>query len=239
MELSFKNKTVLVTGGTRGIGKKIALDFYNLGAKVFISGTKSVDVPDGMEFLKVDFSDNKSLDNFLSSIYGIEKIDILVNNAGINIIKPLSDISQDDFDKIFSINVKAPLFVSKFSAEKMKQSKYGRIINISSIWSIKSKENRSLYSMTKNAINGLTKTLSIELANYGILVNSISPGFTETELTFSSLSNKEIEKLEARIPLKRFAKTDEISKTVLFLASDLNTYITGQNLIIDGGFTNE
>jgi len=120
----------------------------------------------------------------------------------------------------------------------MKKLNYGRIINIASIWSVISKPGRSIYSATKAGLVGMTKAAAAELGDWGILVNSVSPGFTMTELTKKSLSGSEIKDLSAQIPLKRFALPEEISKLVLFLASDLNGYITGQNIVIDGGFVN-
>ena len=112
----------------------------------------------------------------------------------------------------------------------------GKIVNISSIWGVKSKKYRSLYSTVKTGIIGMTKSTSIEMAP-NILVNSVSPGFTNTELTKESLTKEESNEISKQIPLNRFAETNEIANLVIFLCSDLNTYITGQNIIIDGGFT--
>ena len=120
----------------------------------------------------------------------------------------------------------------------MKKNKYGRIINVSSIWGTKTKEQRTSYTTSKAGLIGMTKTMSVELAKYNILVNSVSPGFTSTELTKSILSEGDIKQLSEQVPLGRFASVDEISKDVLFLCSDLNTYINGQDIKIDGGFTN-
>ena len=119
----------------------------------------------------------------------------------------------------------------------MKKKGYGRIVNISSIKGTGSSERRLSYTTSKSGLNGMTRTMSCDLARYGILVNSISPGFTNTELTDSMLSTEDKEKLTARIPLRRFAEVDEIAKTVAFFVSDLNTFVTGQDIIIDGGYT--
>ena len=119
----------------------------------------------------------------------------------------------------------------------MLEKQWGRIINIASIWGVITKEKRSLYTSTKSALIGLTRTLAVELSASNILVNTVSPGFTETELTKTSLSQTERAALESNIPIGRFAQPNEIAQVVLFLASNSNTYLTGQNIVTDGGFT--
>ena len=119
----------------------------------------------------------------------------------------------------------------------MKKNNWGRIINIASIWGSKSKKQRTSYTTSKSALIGMTKTMAIEYAQHNILINSVSPGFTDTELTSTILSKKQKEELINQVPIKRMAKPEEIANTVAFLCSNLNTYITGQDIIIDGGFT--
>ena len=120
----------------------------------------------------------------------------------------------------------------------MKDRHYGRVINIASIFSVISKPKRALYSMTKFGLCGLTVASALGLAPYNVLVNSVSPGFVLTDMTRSILSQEEMKELSSQVPLGRFAKPEEISKLILFLASDLNTYLTAQNIVVDGGFTN-
>ena len=136
------------------------------------------------------------------------------------------------------MNITTPLFITREISRIMKKNKYGRIVNISSIFGSISKQKRVLYSMSKFAIQGLTVASSLDLAKYNILVNSVSPGFVHTDLTESILSKKEMDQLANQVPLGRFARPKEISKAVMFLASKDNTYITGQNIIVDGGFVN-
>ena len=134
------------------------------------------------------------------------------------------------------MNLKAPFAIMREISRKMKKNQYGRIVNISSIFGVISKAKRSIYTTTKFGLRGLTVTAAIELAPYKVLVNSVSPGFVLTELTKRMLSEEEIKALSGQVPLGRFAEVDEISRIVLFLASSLNTYLTGQNIVVDGGF---
>ena len=163
--------------------------------------------------------------------------DVLVNNAGINIIKSQDKINDHDYDKIENVNLKAPFYISRHVAKKMSNNEGGRIVNISSIWSIISKSHRTLYSTMKAGINGMTRSMSVEWGNRRILINSISPGFVKTELTKNSLSMEEMNNLKNQIPLNRFAETNEIAEVVSFLVSKKNNYITGQNIVVDGGFS--
>ena len=120
----------------------------------------------------------------------------------------------------------------------MKKNNFGRIVNIASIWSKITKSGRTVYSMSKSALVGMTRTLAVESAAHNVLVNCVSPGFTMTELTRSTLSDEEIQQLSNQVPMKRFANPGEISKVVMFLCSDMNSYITGENIVVDGGYTN-
>ena len=230
-------KKVLVTGGTRGIGKSVSELFAKNNYIVHITGTKEIELPAYVDnFYLVDFSNNDSFNSFLKKIEN-EKYDVLVNNAGINIIKENNDVSFDDWDKINNVNLKAPYFLIKEIVKNMNIG--GKIINVSSIFGFVSKEKRSLYSTTKFGIQGFTKALSIEFGDKNILVNTVSPGFTNTELTEKSLNKEQSEELKSQIPLNRFAETYEIAELIYFLGSEKNTYITGQNIIIDGGFTSK
>ncbi|MDI7237427.1 SDR family oxidoreductase [Leptospira santarosai] len=242
MQILFKNKTIVVTGGTRGIGKQIATDFLELGGNVIVTGTSSELSEDckhpNLKYQSVDFQNQKSLNSFIEYLKGIEKIEICVNNAGINRINYLENTLDKDWDDMQSVNVKAPFFITRAVSKKMKENGYGRIVNIASIFGSVSKEKRSIYTMSKYAIRGLTVSASNELARYNVLINTVSPGFVVTDLTKKNLSELEIKYLEEQIPIRRLAKPEEIAKVVLFLSSDYNTYITGQNIIVDGGFLN-
>ena len=136
------------------------------------------------------------------------------------------------------INAKAPFMISKAVTKGMKARRYGRIVNIASIFGHCTKEKRSCYTTSKFALIGMSKTLAVEMAPYSVLVNSVSPGFTATELTTRVLGTEGIAEMCKQVPMKRMAMPDEISKVVLFLCSEHNTYLTGQNIIVDGGFVN-
>ena len=189
------------------------------------------------EMLAVDFNDIESTQLFMNKVQRLKKIDILVNNAGINIIKKQGTITVEDYSKIENINLRMPFFLSAAVASIMAETGGGRIVNIASIWSVVTKENRTLYSTMKSGLHGLTRSMAVEWATRNILINTISPGFVNTDLTKQSLSETEIAALVQKIPLNRLAETYEIAELVVFLTSDSNTYLTGQNIVIDGGFS--
>ena len=246
IKIDLSGRTALVTGGTRGIGKAIAALLLSAGAKVIVTGTKeqvieklnAENLLDKLTFLQVDFSSESSTSDFLQKLNTYSVIDILVNNAGVNRINPNTETTSEDFDVLNNINLKAPYLLSREVSKLMKLNNYGRIVNITSIWSKVSRPGRSLYSLTKWGIAGLTQALSVELAEHNVLVNAVGPGFTLTELTTSTNTPEEIEKISNLIPMKRMAQPEEIANLVLFLCSDLNSYVTSQNIIIDGGYSN-
>ena len=230
-------KVALVTGGTRGIGSAISKVLYDLGATVIITGTNCDYVPrDGYEYMCVDFSNKNSLSEFVNRV-SEKQIDILVNNAGVNQIGPISELSVVDFERVQQVNVTAPFMLCQVVLPNMRKKKWGRIINISSIWGKISKAHRAPYSASKFAIDGLTAAISAEVAIDGVLVNSVSPGFIDTELTRSILGVEELSRLAMQVPMQRMGTIEEVAKFVGWLGGMENTYISGQNIAIDGGFT--
>lgn len=249
MNIDFSGKTALVTGGTRGIGKQVAEDLAALGAEVILTGSNSEQIESLNQeaaknadkrhrYMAVDFLNKENTKKFLTEIGSMQRIDICINNAGINRINYIDETLLEDWHDISTVNLTAPFLITRTVSRIMKANRYGRIVNIASIFGVISKAKRSLYSITKFGLRGLTVSSALDLAPYNVLVNAISPGFVETELTQRILSKDERDKLAEQIPVGRFALPEEISKAVLFLASDQNTYITGQNIIIDGGFVN-
>jgi NAD(P)-dependent dehydrogenase (short-subunit alcohol dehydrogenase family) len=230
-------KTALVTGGTRGIGKAIAIELDAQGATVVITGTKpDYTSDDSSQYMGVDFTDKDSLESFVNDLQGM-KIDILVNNAGINHIGPVSELKVDDFERVQKVNVTVPFILCQTVLSGMRIKKWGRIVNISSIWGKISKAHRAPYSASKFAIDGLTAAISAEVAVDGVLVNSVAPGFIDTELTRSVLGAEGMKQLVSQIPIQRVGTPEEIALFVTWLVSPENTYISGQNIAIDGGFT--
>lgn len=247
LEINFPGKLVLITGATRGIGAVIARDFHAAGAELILTGTDSRKINElnrknadegvtNIRYIQADFSDAVSMQYFLDEIKHWKKIDICINNAGTNRIDFIDSTKVEDYDLLTQVNLRAPFLISRQVSRLMKMANYGRIVNIASIWGVITKPKRSIYSTTKFGLVGMTKAVAADLGAYNVLVNAVSPGFTMTELTQSVLSDEEIQELSAQIPVRRFAGPEEISKVVLFLCSDLNTYITGQNIVVDGGF---
>jgi len=241
MNIDFTNKTVLVTGGTRGIGASIVRHFENLNAEVIATGANKDQlhklINRRVKYHYLDLKNEKSISDFIEYISQQKKIDVLINNAGMNKIDSIEKIKDEDWDNIYTINLYGPFILTRAISKIMKKNKYGRIVNIASIFGVISREKRAAYSSTKSGLIGLTKATAHDLAKDNILVNSISPGFINTELTKNILGEKSMKEISSSILLKRLGDPDEIAKLVLFLTSDQNTYITGENIIIDGGYT--
>ena len=218
-----KDRVALVTGASRGIGAAIAAALVREGARVL--------TPSRVE---MDLAVPQSIERYIETIKG--SIDILVNNAGINFLAGIDELDSVTLNETLQINLVAPLQLTQLVVERMKASRYGRIVNLSSVWSIVSKERRIAYAASKSAINGVTRTLALELGQYGILVNAIAPGYVDTELTRQNNSPEQIKAITDNIPLRRLAEPAEIAEMVAFLCSGKNSYMTGQVVVVDGGY---
>lgn len=244
--MRLKDRVAIITGGARGIGKKISQTFLKEGASVYIfdvneeEGARTVGelqpAYDGkVIFFKVDITDEKSVEQSIEKIIEAEgRIDILVNNAGITRDNLILRMSLEDWKKVIDINLTGAFICSKHTVKYMVKNRSGKIINISSIVGVHGNAGQSNYSSSKAGIIGLTKTLARELAGRNILVNAIAPGYIETEMT-EKLSDKIKEKLMEQIPTGRLGSVDDVAKTALFLASDDSNYITGTVINLDGG----
>lgn len=227
-------KKVLVTGSTRGIGKALVKEFKKDFFVVGLASAKEDNLVD--QYIKCDLTSNDQLEEACTIVSQLE-IDVLINNAGINRIAPFCDIDPNDFLAIQKINVYAPFRLCQTVLPSMSIKGWGRIVNISSVWGKISKAGRASYSASKFAIDGMTVAIANEYASKGILANSISPGFVDTEMTRQNLTPIEISQRVSQIPINRIASPEEIAKFAKWLCTEENTYISGQNIAIDGGFT--
>ena len=242
MKLNFKNKVVLITGGEGGIGKSICSKFLQLDAKVIVTTTKKELANRKFSkkiYMYLDYNNKNSIQNFFNNLRKIKKIDVLINNAGINQLSYINEIDLKYLEEIYGVNLKGPIIMTKEISKIMIKNRNGKIVNISSIFGIVGKRGRSLYSATKFGLIGLTKSSALDLAKYNILVNSVSPGVINAGLTKKILNPKELKKIKGEIPLNRLGEPSAVSYLVCFLCSNLNTYITGQNFVIDGGYTSQ
>ncbi len=220
-----KQKTVLITGSSRGIGRAIVEELKKGKDYKIIAPSRS----------ELDLNSLASVKRFIAQ-YKDSPIEIIINNAGVNNPDFIDALDDKNIEETFNVNLISPIYLIRGLIGYMKEKRIGRIVNISSIFSVVSKEKRAIYSATKAGLNGLTRALAAELGPYNILVNSVCPGYTNTELTKKNVSETEKAKIYQNIPLGRFAEPKEIAKLVAFLVSEENTYITGQTIIIDGGF---
>ena len=234
-------KNVLITGASRGIGKAISEEFSRNGYRVFLNYNKSEKEAQktasktGAVLVKADVSDYnevKKMADFIHKNYG--KIDVIVNNAGISQIKLFTDITEDDWDRMFNINIKGMYIVTRAFISDMISNKNGSIINISSMWGITGESCEVHYSASKAAVIGFTKALAKELGPSGINVNCVAPGVIDTDMN-SHLSEEDLNNLKEETPLCRTGSTEDIAKTVYFLASEKANFITGQVISVDGG----
>lgn len=236
--MRFTGRKVFITGASRGIGRAVAQAFRAEGAWVIGTRTSTSGGEDEgcQEWIIADFSDIDQVRACADSVRRAEP-DVLVNNAGINKIAPFAEITLEDFQVIQQVNVLAPFLLCQAAVPAMARRNWGRIVNLSSIWGKISKAQRASYSASKFAIDGLTLALSAEHSANGIMANCIAPGFVDTELTRQVLGETGMKALADAVPMRRFGQVDEIARLVLWLASEENTYLTGQNIAIDGGFS--
>ena len=242
----FKGQTVIVTGGTRGIGKSVAESFLKAGARVIVSYTSNEaaavkfkqdnnEFAENTDIQKFDVAKYEDVERFFKYIdtkYG--GFEVLVNNAGIRKDSVLAMMKESDWHDVMNINLTGAFYMCKFAVMSLMRKRYGRIINISSVMERYGFEGQANYAASKAGLSALTKSLSKEVATRGITVNCVSPGFIATELV-EDLPDKLRESYLARIPLKRFGSTEEVAACVLFLASKEASYVTGSTLEVAGG----
>ena len=241
-----KDKVAIVTGGTRGIGRAIALKLADHGANIVINyrnsdkeaeELKAILEGKGVKVLTVkcdisNFEDSKNLMDKCKEVFG--KIDILVNNAGITKDTLIMRMKEEDFDNVIDVNLKGTFNCAKHASAIMLKQRFGKIINMTSVVGIVGNAGQVNYAASKAGVIGLTKSLAKELGSRGITVNAVAPGFINTDMT-ASLSEKVKEEASKNIPLKRLGDPEDVANLVGFLASDAANYITGQVINVDGG----
>jgi 3-oxoacyl-[acyl-carrier protein] reductase len=213
---------VLLTGSSRGIGNSIKIELESKGYTI-ISPSRS----------ELDLANYDSVNKYEPPC----EIDVLINNAGINYLSDITSITIDKVSEMMQVNVISPMFLINKVSKSMISRKYGKILNISSIFGSRSKEKRVMYSTTKSAIEGMTRGVAMDLSKYNIMVNSVSPGYVDTNLTKQNNPEQELEIIKSKIPMKMLAEPKDIANVVMFLISKENTYVTGQNIFVDGGLS--
>ena len=241
------SKNVLITGAGTGIGKETALLFAKNGYNVIIACNNSYNsavelskqiLEFGVKSLvvKADLSSPDEIDKMFSEIYSnFTKIDVVINNAGISHVAQIQDTSLTDYNKVFDVNMKSIFLINNHVLPKMIENKYGRIINVSSMWGERGASCEVVYSSSKSAVIGYTKALSKEVGLSGITVNCVLPGLIDTEMN-ANLSDDDKKELIECTSVGRIGKPIDVANAILFLASEESSFITGQTLGVDGGF---
>lgn len=220
-------RTVLLTGGSRGIGAAMAAELKERGYSVL--------TPPRAE---LDLANPAVMERFLAANRQLP-VDILINNAGINVLNAIPNIDEATWNAMLQTNLTSALRLIQAFAPGMAARGWGRILSVSTVFSLVTKEKRAAYSMTKAALNALTRSAAVEFGPAGVLVNALAPGYVDTALTRQNNTPEQVAAILQKIPLRRMAQATELAKAAAFLVSEENTYMTGQVLVVDGGFTCE
>ena len=247
-DFSLENKVALITGGTSGLGKMMALALAKAGAFVWIASSRDnadetlrelKDQGTEGRFIQLDVTSSEALENIVSLIHQeSNRIDILVNAAGINLRNSAEDLTLDEWQKTIDINLTAPFHLSQLVADSMRENNWGRIINIASLQSLRAFDNSIPYGASKGGIMQLTRALAQAYSKDGGLVNAIAPGFFRTNLTESLFQDPgKLKTLADKTMMGRNGEEKDIFGISVFLCSDANSYVTGQTIFLDGGFS--
>jgi 3-oxoacyl-[acyl-carrier protein] reductase len=237
--IDFTNQTALITGASGGIGSAITMLMHKLGAHVIISGSNLAKLEELGAILKknytikiCDLADLTSCNKLIAELES--QLDILICNAGITQDSLAIKMTDEMFDKVIDINLKASFILNREAIKKMMKNRYGRIINISSIVGVTGNPGQANYCASKAGLIGMTKSLACEVASRGITINAVAPGFISSAMT-DKLSEAQKDAMMQRIPVKAFGKAEDVANSVAFLASKEAAYVTGQTIHVNGG----
>ena len=239
--ISFKNKNILITGATGGIGVELVKKFVSLGGNVLGTGTKTEKLDllkkehPMIKVKKFDISEHSRIEEFIDDVsLELGGLDILINNAGINMDNLSLRMKSDEWLKVINVNLTSTFLLSKYSIKKMMKNKFGRIVNITSVVAHTGNSGQSNYAASKSAIIGMSKSLATEYAKKNITINCVSPGFIVSDMTMN-IAEKVKLYLTSRIPMGKLGTGEDVSNSVAFLSSDQASYITGETIHVNGG----
>ena len=239
--INFKNKKIIITGATGGIGGSLIKKFISLNGDVLGTGTKNEKLNllekehSGLKVKKFDISNHSKIEEFIENASNeLGGLDILVNNAGVNVDNLSLRMKDEEWKKVIDVNLTSTFLLSKYAIKKMLKNKFGRIVNITSIVGHSGNLGQSNYSASKAGIIGMSKSLAIEYAKKNITVNCVSPGFIVSDMT-NNLPEKVKDQLTSRIPMARLGNGDDVSNCVAFLSSETTSYVTGETIHVNGG----
>ena len=239
--INFKNKKILITGATGGIGNALVKKFASLEGSVLATGTKIEKLEalkkefSNINILKFDISDHSKIEEFVENVSSqLNGLDVLVNNAGINVDNLSLRMKDEEWKKVIEVNLGSTFFLCKYAIKKMLKNKYGRIVNITSVVGHTGNVGQANYAASKAGINGMSKSLAIEYAKKNITINCVSPGFIQSKMTDNIVESIKAV-LTSRIPMAKLGTGEDVSNTVAFLSSDAASYITGETIHVNGG----
>ena len=239
--IDFKDKKVLITGATGGIGKEIVKKFVSLKANILATGTKTEKLEalkkefPNINVLKFDISEQSKINEFIENASSqLTGLDVLINNAGINKDNLSLRMTDEEWKKVIDVNLGSTFLLCKYGIKKMLKNKYGRIVNITSVVGHTGNVGQANYTASKSGIIGFSKSLALEYAKKNININCVSPGFIETNMT-SKIDEKFKEQIISKIPSNKLGKPEDVANVVGFLSSDLSNYITGETIHVNGG----
>ena len=239
--IDFKNKKILITGATGGIGKALVKKFTSLEGNVLATGTKTEkldllkkEFPE-INILKFDISEHSKIEEFIENVNSqLTNLDVVVNNAGITLDNLSLRMKNEEWQKVIDINLTSTFLLCKYAIKKMLKNKYGRIVNITSIVGHTGNIGQANYAASKSGMLGMTKSLAIEYAKKNITLNCVSPGFIQSNMTDKILESIKAV-LTSKIPMSKLGSGEDVANTVAFLSSDAASYITGETIHVNGG----